>query len=548
MAGAGFGGGSGVPSHDRAAATSDADDGHTVGGDAAKGAVVESMVESDRCSTCRSQGCGRCGRRSPRVTLEEPEGPGQGIPVVGIDGDSPDFHLRIRAGKYFGSTFRIPPIRERPGIGRSRCNAICLLADDQVSRFQAHFSATPDGFVLLCDGGHESGSGSSNGSLVNSNCFCIQREGHRLFFGDVIAVGSTEMTVESGAIPATECNSPPVRVAGAGGRLVGNRWVYGDTDSPRKTPVGWLSLSTSQWGGCGGGLVGVSRGRALAVLMGCHWRLGAGSCVGLLTDDALLQVILNMCARELRCAAAPPLPLHQLNLTRTTERVGIYQETPIDVNSTLFGEGRRLTAQEFLNASSAPFPGRCGGVGARPCLGLRVTRVSCLHNAALWRPYNWRKDLLVQRLPELLGRVVQGDTGEWGVGKVVDQIVEEILQRATGDAGCRDRKVQRDCLASSRHLEQFPLSTGPALDLASNEVDLAYFTVASLCAARISLLRLAPLDIDVCVLRTLVSVSTFAFVLSGDCMRPRACFCRAVCVPRRLLGGSGSCARRVTHD
>ena len=96
----------------------------------------------------------------------------------------------------------------------------------------------------------------------------------------------------------------------------------------------------------------------------------------------------------------------------------------------------------------------------------------------------------MQRLPELLGRVVQGDTGEWGGGKVVDQIVEEILQRATGDAGCRDSKVQRDCLASSRHLEQFPLSTGPALDLASNEVDLAYFTVVSLCAARISLLRL----------------------------------------------------------
>ena len=192
-----------------------------------------------------------------------------------------------------------------------------------------------------------------------------------------------------------------------------------------------------------------------------------------------------MCARELRCAAAPPLPLHQLNLPRAAERVGNYQETSIDVNSTLFGEGRRLTAQEFLNASSAPFPGRCGGVGARPCLGLRVTRVSCLHNVALWRPYNWRKDLLVQRLPELLGRVAQGDTGEWGVGRGEesggDQIVEEILQRGTGDPGCRDRKVQRDCLASSRHLEQFPLSTGPALDLASTEVNLrsAYFTVAS---------------------------------------------------------------------
>jgi hypothetical protein len=75
-------------------------------------------------------------RRHARLALVEAEGPGLGIPTIGADGRCPDFHLRISDGKYVGSICRIPSIAELPGIGRSRRNAICLLADDQVSRFQ----------------------------------------------------------------------------------------------------------------------------------------------------------------------------------------------------------------------------------------------------------------------------------------------------------------------------------------------------------------------------------------------------------------------------
>ena len=75
-------------------------------------------------------------RRHARLALVEAEGPGLGIPAIGADGRCPDFHLRISDGKYIGSICRIPSIAELPGIGRSRRNAICLLADDQVSRFQ----------------------------------------------------------------------------------------------------------------------------------------------------------------------------------------------------------------------------------------------------------------------------------------------------------------------------------------------------------------------------------------------------------------------------
>ena len=159
------------------------------------------------------EGCGGSSSRPPRVQLEEAEGPGLGIPVVGVDGERPDFHLRICDGKYVGSIYCIPPIRELPGIGRSRRNAICLLADDQVSRFQAHLAATPDGHVRLCDGSAETGARSSNGTFLNSNCHRIDPMGHRLFYGDVIFVGATEMVVEPCAAAENLCTAPPLQAS-----------------------------------------------------------------------------------------------------------------------------------------------------------------------------------------------------------------------------------------------------------------------------------------------------------------------------------------------
>ena len=142
----------------------------------------------------------------------------------------------------------------------------------------------------------------------------------------------------------------------------------------------------------------MSNARKLAFAMGSHTRLGANSPVLHLTDDNLLHLILSYCSISIMRAPAPPLPAHD-KLDRS--------EIPIDISTPLFGGGR-LTAQQFLNQSGVPFQGRCGGVGARGCVAFKVTRIRQINNASLWRPYHWRKQTIVSRLPEILGRVVGG--------------------------------------------------------------------------------------------------------------------------------------------
>ena len=211
-------------------------------------------------------GFGNASDRPARVCLLEVEGPGLGIPATGTNGRDPDFHLRISDGKYVGSVYRIPPISQSPGIGRSRTNDICLLADDQVSRFQAHLTATPDGHVLLRDGGRESNGRSSNGTFVNSNCARIEAAGHRLFYGDVISVGATEMLVEQGAVVETVCTSPPLQVPGTN-----NGWIRWETDNPWKRQME-RGLASTEFKST------LSLGRKLALLMGSHKRLGQVPC------------------------------------------------------------------------------------------------------------------------------------------------------------------------------------------------------------------------------------------------------------------------------
>ncbi|KAJ1467613.1 hypothetical protein T484DRAFT_1858241 [Baffinella frigidus] len=111
------------------------------------------------------------------VNLEEAED-SDGWLRVGMDSSvAPPFHLRVSDGKYVGSMFCIPPLDTFPTVGRSRRNPICLLADDQVSRFHAYLTATSDGRVLLKDGSRESREASSNGTFVNSNCTRIDASG-----------------------------------------------------------------------------------------------------------------------------------------------------------------------------------------------------------------------------------------------------------------------------------------------------------------------------------------------------------------------------------
>jgi len=155
-----------------------------------------------------------------------------------------------------------------------------------------------------------------------------------------------------------------------------------------------------------------------------------------LADDHLIYLILSYCNVSIARVPAPPLPAAD-KLARS--------EIPIDIRKPLFGGGR-LTAEQFINGSSAPFPGACGGVGPRACVAFNVTRVTygpcpccfrvcacprvglfCFHccashyprlidrrcsgrrinNSSLWRPYHWRKQTIVGRLPEILGREIE---------------------------------------------------------------------------------------------------------------------------------------------
>ena len=109
----------------------------------------------------------------------------------------------------------------------------------------------------------------------------------------------------------------------------------------------------------------VSRARQLAVVMGSHARLGAASLLSRLTDQHLVSLILSYCTVTVHRSPAPALPVPS-TLGRTELRV--------DVGALLFGDGR-LTAEQFLNSSSLPFSGPCGGVGTRACVAFSVTRV-----------------------------------------------------------------------------------------------------------------------------------------------------------------------------
>ena len=86
-----------------------------------------------------------------------------------------------------------------------------------------------------------------------------------------------------------------------------------------------------------------------------------------LTDDHLLHLILSYCNVCIKRVPAPPFPVPD-KLSRSFE-------IPIAIKTPLFGGGR-LTAEQFINASSEPFPGACGGVGPRACVAFKVTRVT----------------------------------------------------------------------------------------------------------------------------------------------------------------------------
>jgi hypothetical protein len=143
--------------------------------------------------------------------LEQPEDDAANSVRASRDGE-PEFHLHVDSGKYVDSVFKISNLREMPSIGRSRRNNVSLLADDQVSRFHAYFELLEDGSVVIKDGNHETGSSSSNGTFVNSNCTRIDSKGYKLHYGDVISIGATDLNVVKGTVQVSTCTTPVMQV------------------------------------------------------------------------------------------------------------------------------------------------------------------------------------------------------------------------------------------------------------------------------------------------------------------------------------------------
>ena len=145
------------------------------------------------------------------MCLDQPEDDAADSVRASRDGE-PEFHLHVDSGKYADSVFKISNLKEVPSIGRSRRNNVSLLADDQVSRFHAYFELLEDGSVVIKDGSQETGSSSSNGTFVNSNCTRIDSKGYKLHYGDVISIGATDLHVVKGTVQVSTCTTPVMQV------------------------------------------------------------------------------------------------------------------------------------------------------------------------------------------------------------------------------------------------------------------------------------------------------------------------------------------------
>ncbi|EKX48252.1 hypothetical protein GUITHDRAFT_105856 [Guillardia theta CCMP2712] len=191
--------------------------------------------------------------------------------------ERPPFHLRVSDGKYCDSLFSLCDLRLRPGIGRSRRN--------QVSRFHAYFERDERGFVMLKDGSFESGTCSTNGTFVNSNCVRIDQNGYRLHFGDRITIGSSELIVERGALETSVKTEPEpqIQIQGA--------WNRTDNENPwkRRMERGDLSTSRRRFLNVQEKIAFLMGGKTLEEFMndGLHWDLpgvygsrGGKVCVG----------------------------------------------------------------------------------------------------------------------------------------------------------------------------------------------------------------------------------------------------------------------------
>mmetsp|Transcript_16925 Transcript_16925/g.56104 ORF Transcript_16925/g.56104 Transcript_16925/m.56104 type:complete len:532 (-) Transcript_16925:43-1638(-) len=297
--------------------------------------------------------------------------------------ERPPFHLRVSDGKYCDSLFSLCDLRLRPGIGRSRRNQVCLLADDQVSRFHAYFERDERGFVMLKDGSFESGTCSTNGTFVNSNCVRIDQNGYRLHFGDRITIGSSELIVERGALETSVKTEPEpqIQIQGA--------WNRTDNENPWKRRMERGDLSTSRRR-----FLNVQE--KIAFLMGTHARLGSNSFVQVLTETAMLSLILENSARTIIRRPAPPFPTISSEFSSKLSST----ETNIDVSARCFPGGKTL--EEFMNDGLHwDLPGVYGSRGGKVCVGFKVKRISRIYNNSLWRPYQWRKQCISEFLPDM---------------------------------------------------------------------------------------------------------------------------------------------------
>jgi len=160
------------------------------------------------------------------------------------------------------------------------------------------------------------------------------------------------MIVELGALSESECTNPPLQVATPG------NWIRLENENPWKRQMEKGPTSATL-------VTEISNARKLAFLMGTHARLGERAPVSSITDSDLLALIMRNCRVTIQRAPPPPFP--------GQDKPG-HQDVPVPLDARCFPGG--LTAQEFLNNSSPPFPGACGGYGGHACVAFEVTRVT----------------------------------------------------------------------------------------------------------------------------------------------------------------------------
>ena len=137
---------------------------------------------------------------------------------------------------------------------------------------------------------------------------------------------------------------------------------------------------------------GITLTKKVALLMSSHQRLGRDSAFGQISDPDLVDLILSFCTIVVTRHAPPPQPHALLASCPLLPRsINIHREleAPLPLSAPLLPGGP--TAQEYLDASMTSSHQH----------RLQVVSVRRVHNSSLWKMYHWKRQQIVEGLPEL---------------------------------------------------------------------------------------------------------------------------------------------------